>query len=45
MRIADLMEIDGADAFRINTYRRAARTIKNTTEDAAVYEFVVIECG
>jgi DNA polymerase (family 10) len=36
VRIADLMEIDGADAFRINTYRRAARTIKNTTEDVEV---------
>ena len=25
-RIADLLEIDGADGFRINSYRRAART-------------------
>jgi len=36
VRIADLMEIDGADAFRINTYRRAARTIKNTSQDVEV---------
>ncbi len=34
-RIADLMEIDGADAFRINAYRRSARSIKNCTEDIA----------
>ncbi len=27
-RIADLLEIDGADGFRINSYRRAARTLK-----------------
>ena len=35
-RNADLMEIDGADAFRVNSYRRVARTIKNSTEDMAV---------
>ncbi len=35
-RIADLLEIDGADGFRINTYRRAARTLKDAGEDAAV---------
>lgn len=35
-RIADLMEIDGADTFRINSYRRAARTIKDLSEDIAV---------
>ncbi len=34
-RIADLLEIDGADGFRINSYRRAARTLKDTDEDAA----------
>ncbi len=34
-RIADLLEIDGADRFRINSYRRAARTIKDATEDVA----------
>ncbi len=34
-RIADLLEIDGADGFRINSYRRAARTIKETGEDVA----------
>jgi len=34
-RIADLLEIDGADAFRINSYRRAARTLKDAGEDAA----------
>ena len=35
-RIADLMEIDGADGFRINAYRRASRTIKDAPEDIAV---------
>ncbi len=34
-RLADLLEIDGADRFRINTYRRAARTIKSQAEDIA----------
>lgn len=34
-RIGDLLEIDGADRFRINSYRRAARTLKDTTEDLA----------
>jgi len=34
-RIADLLEIDGADRFRVNSYRRAARTFKDTTEDIA----------
>ena len=34
-RVADLLEIDGADGFRINSYRRAARTLKDTTEDLA----------
>jgi DNA polymerase (family 10) len=34
-RIADLMEIDGADGFRINSYRRASRTIRDTPEDLA----------
>jgi DNA polymerase (family X) len=27
-RIADLLEIDGADRFRVNSYKKAARTIK-----------------
>jgi len=31
-RIADMMEIDGADGFRINAYRRAARSIKDCAE-------------
>ncbi len=35
-RIADLLELDGADGFRVNTYRRAARTIRGVTEDLAV---------
>lgn len=35
-RIADLLEIDGADGFRINSYRRAARSLKDAGEDAAV---------
>lgn len=33
--IADLLEIKGEDAFRVNSYRRVARTIKNLTEDIA----------
>jgi len=35
-RIADMMEIDGADGFRINAYRRAARSIRDCVEDVAV---------
>ncbi len=35
-RIADLLELDGADGFRVNTYRRAVRTIRGVTEDIAV---------
>ncbi|MFH0980336.1 MAG: DNA polymerase/3'-5' exonuclease PolX [Planctomycetota bacterium] len=34
-RIADLLEISGADPFRINSYRRVARTFKDLTEDVA----------
>ncbi len=34
-RIADLMEILGGDAFRINSYRRAARVIAEHTEAMA----------
>ena len=34
-RIADLLEIDGADRFRINSYRRAARTLEDTADDIA----------
>ena len=33
--IADLLEIKGEQVFRINSYRRAARTIKDLTEDVA----------
>lgn len=35
-RIADLMEIDGADGFRINSYRKASRSIDDASEDIAV---------
>jgi len=35
-RIADLLEIDGADGFRVNSYRRAARTFKDAVEDVVV---------
>ena len=35
VRIADLLEIDGADTFRVNSYRRVARTVKDTTADVA----------
>ena len=31
--IGDLLEIKGEDAFRVNSYRRVARTIKGLTED------------
>jgi DNA polymerase (family 10) len=34
-RIADLLEIDGADRFRVNSYRRAGRTIKDHAENVA----------
>ena len=34
-RIADLLEIDGADRFRVNAFRRAGRTIKDHVEDIA----------
>ena len=34
-RIADLLEIDGADAFRVNSYRRASRTLEACSEDIA----------
>ena len=33
--VADLLEIKGADAFRINSYRRVARTIGDLTSDLA----------
>ncbi len=33
--IADLLEIKGESVFRINAYRRAARTIEGLTEDVA----------
>ncbi|MEK6676380.1 MAG: DNA polymerase/3'-5' exonuclease PolX [Planctomycetota bacterium] len=32
-KTADLLEIDGADSFRVNSYRRAARSVKDATED------------
>ncbi len=32
-RIADLMEISGDSAFRVNSYRRAARTIQSLSRD------------
>ena len=32
---ADLMEIDGADSFRIRSYRRAAEAVEQTTVDLA----------
>lgn len=35
-RIADLLEIDGTDGFRVNSYRRAARAISDATDDIAV---------
>lgn len=33
--IADLMEIRGEEGFRVNSYRRAARTFKDVAEDVA----------
>ena len=35
-RIADLLEIDGTDSFRVNSYRRAARAMADATDDVAV---------
>ena len=32
---ADLMEIDGADSFRVRSYRRAAEAVEQTTVDVA----------
>ena len=34
--MADLMEIQGEQSFRINSYRRAARTMKDQTTDIDV---------
>src|SRR3990170_3523455 len=34
-QIADLMEIKGEDPFRINSYRRAARSLKDCPHDVA----------
>lgn len=34
-RIADLLEISGGDTFRISSYRRAARSVRDATEDLA----------
>jgi DNA polymerase (family 10) len=34
-QIADLLEIKGEDRFRVNSYRRSARTIGDLTEDVA----------
>jgi DNA polymerase (family 10) len=33
--IADLLEIQGEKAFRVNSYRRTARTLKDLTQDVA----------
>lgn len=35
-RIADLMEIAGEDGFRVNSYRKAARSIKDCADDVAL---------
>jgi len=32
-RIADLLEITGSDAFRVNSYRRVSRVIRDLTDD------------
>ena len=34
--IADLLQITGGDAYRINSYRRVARVIKDLTDDIRV---------
>jgi DNA polymerase (family 10) len=34
-RIADLLEISGADRFRINSYRKVSRTLDDLTDDIA----------
>ncbi len=36
--IADLLEITGGDTFRINSYRRVARTIRDLTDDVRVLQ-------
>ena len=33
--LADLLEIQGANAFRVRAYRNAARTLENLSESAA----------
>ena len=35
-RVADLLEFQGANPFRIRAYRRGARTIRELTESVAV---------
>lgn len=35
VQVADLLEITGGDRFRVNSYRRAARTIEELTQDLA----------
>jgi DNA polymerase (family 10) len=35
-RIADLLQITGADAFRVNSYRRVSRIIKDLADDITV---------
>ncbi|MCK6486577.1 MAG: DNA polymerase/3'-5' exonuclease PolX [Phycisphaerae bacterium] len=34
-RIADFLDINGEDAFRVNSYRRVARALEDLTEDVA----------
>ncbi|MBI4830796.1 MAG: hypothetical protein HY801_04420 [Candidatus Lindowbacteria bacterium] len=35
-RIADILEFKGEMVFKVNSYRKAARTLRDTTEDVAV---------
>jgi DNA polymerase (family 10) len=43
-RIADLLQITGADTFRINSYRRVARAVKDLTDDVRVLHEAGVLC-
>jgi len=43
-RIADLLQITGADNFRINSYRRVARAVKDLSDDVRVLHDAGVLC-
>lgn len=43
-RIADLLQISGADPFRINSYRRVARVVKDLADDVRVLHEAGVLC-